>query len=344
MTNDNLCECDVGLLSSDDIRTGYISGVTFRNKPVQYSAVDGIAIVEGCIAIGTVEEMEKNAERVRAGESIGEEDTGIAFGVGITGQQYRWPNALMPYVIDPNLPNKSRVTDAIAHWKQKTQLRFVQRTASNAGQHPNYVYFTRLDGCWSYVGMRSTGKQIISLADGCGTGSTIHEIGHAWGLWHEQGREDRGQFITVNWQNITAGRESNFNQHISDGDDYGAYDYGSIMHYGRLAFSKNNLPTIVPKQGGVTIGQRAGLSQGDINAVHAMYQVWRSNVTVTRTFSSPHSQNAHALMAGIGWRKVSKISPDGVTNMFAGLCEAVANSKKVNVRIDGQFIYEMYLN
>ncbi|UYG09111.1 hypothetical protein [Halomonas sp. M4R1S46] len=42
-----------GMLASDDVRTGFISGVTFRNKPVQYSVVDGLAVFEGCIVLGT---------------------------------------------------------------------------------------------------------------------------------------------------------------------------------------------------------------------------------------------------------------------------------------------------
>lgn len=38
------------------------------------------------------------------------------------------------------------------------------------------------------------------------------------------------------------------------------YDYASIMHYGPNAFSRGTGPTIVPRQSGVYIGQRKGLS------------------------------------------------------------------------------------
>ena len=90
------------------------------------------------------------------------------------------------------------------------------------------------------------------------------------GLWHEQSREDRDAFITINWANITDDDVHNFDQHITDGDDIGGYDFGSIMHYSTHSFSKNGDPTIVPK-GGHAIGQRNGLSAGDIAAVRALY-------------------------------------------------------------------------
>jgi hypothetical protein len=219
-----------GMLQSDDIRTGFISGATFRNKPVQYSVVDGLAVFEGCIVLGRADEMDEIAQNVQsnqAGEDAGGE---IAHGIGITGSQCRWPGGLMPNEIDPALPNKNRVT-----------------------------------------------------------GATIHEIGHAFGLWHEQSRQDRDRFVRILWQNIQAGREHNFNQHISDGDDIGAYDYASIMHYPTWGFSKNGQPTIETIPPGIPIGQRSVMSPGDIAVIHSMYQLWHYNVPAPPTGSQTSS-------------------------------------------------------
>lgn len=64
--------------------------------------------------------------------------------------------------------------------------------------------------------------------------------------------------------------EHNFAKHVVDGQDLGQYDYNSIMHYPRWAFSKNGKDTIVPKID-VEIGQRTELSAGDIAAIEFLY-------------------------------------------------------------------------
>jgi astacin len=326
-----------GMLYSNDVRIGYISGVTFQNKQVKYSAVDGLAVFEGDIILGTVEAMEGQTAAIRSGTA-----SDVERGTVIKGQQYRWPNALMPYIIDSAMTAQNRVTDAIAHWQANVGVSFVLRTSANASQYPNYVRFFSGSGCYSYVGMQGNGQQDISIGVGCGTGAAIHEIGHSWGLWHEQSRHDRDTYVRIHYEHIIPGQEHNFDQHITDGDDVGPYDYGSIMHYGAYAFTKDGQPTIEVLQAGATIGQQNGLSAGDIAAVRSMYQLWSYNKRVFQTFASNDSQNAWANIESLGWRRIKTGSPDGITNMFEAFCDAAATNKLVHVFADGANVSIMY--
>jgi hypothetical protein len=243
-----------------EVRAGLVMLGSLGPKAVQYTEVDGQPMFEGDIVLDLVRSGNIEAETTVAV---------VEQGVVIPGQQFRWPNGVVPYDIDATLPDQARVTNAVAHWQRNTRLRFVRRTPANQGQYPDFVMFRPANQCSSPVGRRGQ-EQTIRLDTDCDLAAAIHEIGHSVGLWHEQSREDRGQFVIINWQNILQANAHNFNQHITDGDDVGTYDYHSIMHYPRWAFSSNGQDTITPLQN-VEIGQREGLSPGDCLAVRTMY-------------------------------------------------------------------------
>jgi hypothetical protein len=119
--------------------------------------------------------------------------------------RYKWPNAIVPYVISPKYNNNERavIAEAIREWESKTCIRFVPATSNDR----DYIELTPDDGttnyCYSYVG-RQGGRQFVKMyAPQCmSLGQYVHELGHAIGFGHEHQRPDRDLYIQVNWENI----------------------------------------------------------------------------------------------------------------------------------------------
>jgi hypothetical protein len=230
----------------------------FCTQPiVPFDVVDGHAIIEEDISLGRPEDIPPFIIGLGRGGAFGaREGPGNLFGD-------RWPNGIMPYIIDPDV-SRSTVLDAMKHWEERTSIRFVEHSGER-----DYVRFEKLTGCFSCIG-RVSGEQTISLGSGCGKGQAIHEIGHALGLLHEQSRPDRDQFVRILFENIEEEQQHNFL--MWPGEVLcSPYDYGSIMHYRSTAFSRNGEATIETIPSGISIGQRSGLSDGDIEYIRYRY-------------------------------------------------------------------------
>ncbi|XP_050094471.1 zinc metalloproteinase nas-13-like [Anopheles aquasalis] len=197
---------------------------------------------------------------------------------GLIATSYRWKdNTVSVQIVEEDFTPEQveHIRRGMRLLESVSCLRFVPRTAADT----NYVKVIGTDsGCYSYVGQVG-GEQLLNLQPydvdtGCFRLATIqHEFLHALGFYHQQSASDRDDFVDIVWDNIEEGKEHNFNIYPSTTvTDFNVrYDYGSVMHYGATAFSKNGKDTIVPKDPNAVIGQRVGLSERDISKLNHMY-------------------------------------------------------------------------
>uniref|UniRef100_A0A8C1V9Q1 Metalloendopeptidase n=1 Tax=Cyprinus carpio TaxID=7962 RepID=A0A8C1V9Q1_CYPCA len=137
----------------------------------------------------------------------------------------------------------------------------------------DYISIENKDGCYSYLG-RIGGKQVVSFnRQGCVYHGIIqHELNHALGFYHEHTRSDRDKYVKINWEYVPTDKAYNF-QIQNTNNQNTTYDYGSIMHYGKTAFTTQaGKDTITPiPDATVAIGQRQDMSNLDILRINKLY-------------------------------------------------------------------------
>jgi hypothetical protein len=253
---------------------------------------EGYMIVEGDIQI----RIEEFVRRYQARESTNRPESPNS------GYENRlWPNGVVPYEFDANVSanNQTLMQQAMELWRTisnnpVSNVQFVQ--CANNSCTGDFVHIqSSTDRNNSPVGRRG-GRQVINIVSWNSQVVMAHELGHTLGLVHEQSRSDRttGGFIQINYNNVCkAGDVSctggfcfdnnnnridcDFNFDIeSNALTYGPYDFASIMHYTRNAFSRNGNDTITVlppynTQWQNVIGIATQLSNTDRNTMGCMY-------------------------------------------------------------------------
>ncbi|KAI1898308.1 hypothetical protein AGOR_G00070990 [Albula goreensis] len=186
-----------------------------------------------------------------------------------------WPKSVDGYVYIPYLMSaeyddmdRLAIQSGMEGIENGTCIRFVPWTHQR-----DYIDIQPKSGCWSYLGVHG-GGQILSLeAPNCMTaGVTAHELMHSLGFLHEQSRADRDKHVTILWANIWKDKVRNFAKYKTNNMDM-PYDYGSIMHFGRYAYSEDGDPTIVPRRNpNAKMGQIFGPSAIDKLKINKLYK------------------------------------------------------------------------
>ncbi len=210
-----------------------------------------------------------------------------------------WPSTNIAYQIDPSIPASmhAAIRTGVAMWNNNTVIKLNE----NPGATPRIRFvFNKEGSSFSYVGYQGKSVQDVNLADWATAGTVAHEVGHALGMEHEHTRLDRDNFVINKYENIIQSSKHNFDI-SSNAIDLGQYDFDSIMHYPAHSFPIDpSKPTIIRKDNGVVLGQRAALSVGDRLGMASLYSRIHPDVATSSDWAS-NSRSAHNFCRAAGF-------------------------------------------
>lgn len=207
-----------------------------------------------------------------------------------------WSGGAVYYVFDGSVSTTNRALwrQAAAEWSGIGAVSFTEGSG-----HGNYISVRNADANNSYVGMLG-GAQTMNIHDWQSKWTIVHEIGHALGLIHEHSRSDRDTYVTIFTANIMAGQEQNFD--VESAMTYGAYDFASVMHYQRDAWSSNGHNTIEPRSAYRsflnTMGYPTKLSSLDRSGLLQRYGATAVNPPSVQTLTATQITSSSAVIRG----------------------------------------------
>jgi hypothetical protein len=147
-----------------------------------------------------------------------------------------WPGGVIPFDISKLTDDQAReVKRAMELWEATgAKIKFIPRTTQSA--YVNFTGKTDAGNNTSQNGFRESTRVDVNITAFWwkqGPWMPAHELGHVLGFHHEHQRWDRDRFVTIHYEHVKPGRESDYNW-IPKTNWIAAtanYDYRSIMHY-----------------------------------------------------------------------------------------------------------------
>jgi hypothetical protein len=147
-----------------------------------------------------------------------------------------WPGGIIPYDISKLTEvQQTTVKSAMKRWMDTAaNITFIPRTTE--AEYINFTGQTDAGNNTSLVGYKKGAHADVNITAFWwrqGDWMPAHELGHVLGFFHEHSRWDRDKYVTIHYENIKEGRQSDYdwvpktNWIVSST----AYDYRSIMHY-----------------------------------------------------------------------------------------------------------------
>lgn len=192
-----------------------------------------------------------------------------------------WEWGVIPYEFAPNFSEaeRTRIRVAMDSWSSVAPVLFVPRTTQIgflAVTRDEVIDATTASPCFANLGHTLGTMSRINLGGTCSAniGTITHELGHVLGFNHEHQRSDRDNYITIDLGNVAGNARFAFDKYSNP--VIGAYDFGSIMHYGANYFALDvSRPTIIPRpqfqSEAAQMGQRTAASANDHNVMALLY-------------------------------------------------------------------------
>ncbi|HEX6042144.1 M12 family metallopeptidase [Longimicrobium sp.] len=276
-------------------QVGYVIGANGRPEQILFEDVRGDAVVEGDVVIGLAADVPRTPEAALAAGP----DANSRLSIAITDTNKYWPTGVVPYRFKYNTTSTTQANALAAMERINRRIDGITFVVATDTTMPHILILddnNTSGSCRAEVGRDLNSPTNVNI-NGCGAGTSSHEIMHALGFHHEQKRCDRDDYIEIT---DTLAADGGWTRRCTSSTYAGtAYDLLSIMHYdpepGFIGAKVDLWLSFEGVDASRRIGQRDSLSSCDNRALDSIYPSTGTPVCDRpyTTFATYHSQSGY---------------------------------------------------